>query len=94
MGSWASSAAVTSFAAGLGNKAIARQLDLSPRSVEVHRANIMRRAEAASIAELLRLRFLTEAITSPSLAAQMRQILIDQIAQRCPRRLGPFAQCR
>lgn len=45
-------------AAGLGNKAIARRLDLSPRTVEVHRANIMRRAEAGSIAELLRLRFM------------------------------------
>lgn len=48
-------------AAGLGNKAIARRLALSPRTVEVHRANIMRRAEAGSIAELLRLRFVAEA---------------------------------
>lgn len=48
-------------AAGLGNKAIARRLELSPRTVEVHRANIMRRAEAGSIAELLRLRFMAEA---------------------------------
>lgn len=48
-------------AAGLGNKAIARRLDLSPRTVEVHRANIMRRAAAGSIAELLRLRFMAEA---------------------------------
>lgn len=47
-------------AAGLGNKAIARRLDLSPRTVEVHRANIMRRAGAASIAELLQLRFTAE----------------------------------
>jgi len=47
-------------AAGLGNKAIARRLALSPRTVEVHRANIMRRAEAGSIAELLRLRFIAE----------------------------------
>lgn len=45
-------------AAGLGNKAIARRLDLSPRTVEVHRANIMRRAGAGSVAELLRLRFI------------------------------------
>lgn len=48
-------------AAGLGNKAIARRLELSPRTIEVHRANIMRRAEAGSIAELLRLRFVAEA---------------------------------
>jgi len=49
-----------SLAAGLGNKAIARQLDLSPRTVEVHRANIMRRAGAANVAELLRLAFIAE----------------------------------
>lgn len=48
-------------AAGLGNKAIARRLDLSPRTVEVHRANIMRRAGAGNVAELLHLRFVAEA---------------------------------
>lgn len=47
-------------AAGLGNKAIARQLALSPRTVEVHRANIMRRAGAGNVAELLRLQFTAE----------------------------------
>ena len=47
-------------AAGLGNKAIARQLKLSPRTVEVHRANIMRRAGAGNVAELLRLQFIAE----------------------------------
>lgn len=47
-------------AAGLGNKAIARRLDLSPRTVEVHRANLMRRSGATSVAELLRLRFMAE----------------------------------
>lgn len=47
-------------AAGLDNKAIARQLDLSPRTVEVHRANIMRRAGAGNVAELLRWRFIAE----------------------------------
>lgn len=52
-------------AAGLGNKAIARRLELSPRTVEVHRANIMRRAEAGSIAELLRLRFIAESGATP-----------------------------
>jgi two-component system response regulator FixJ len=48
-------------AAGLGNKAIARRLDLSPRTVEVHRANIMRRAGAGNVAELLHLRFVADA---------------------------------
>lgn len=47
-------------AAGLGNKAIARQLDLSPRTVEVHRASIMRRVGADSVAELLRWQFIAE----------------------------------
>lgn len=52
-------------AAGLGNKAIARQLALSPRTVEVHRANIMRRAGAGNVAELLRLRFIAEYADAP-----------------------------
>ncbi|PKP86168.1 MAG: helix-turn-helix transcriptional regulator [Alphaproteobacteria bacterium HGW-Alphaproteobacteria-17] len=47
-------------AAGLGNKAIARQLDLSPRTVEVHRAKLMRRAGAGNVAELLRWQFIAE----------------------------------
>lgn len=51
---------VGAIAAGLGNKAIARRLDLSPRTVEVHRANIMRRVQAGSVAELLRLQFIAE----------------------------------
>ena len=51
---------LAAIAAGLGNKAIARRLDLSPRTVEVHRANIMRRAGTANIAELLRLQFTAE----------------------------------
>lgn len=47
-------------AAGQSNKAIARQLALSPRTVEVHRANIMRRAGAGNVAELLRWQFIAE----------------------------------
>ena len=53
-------AVLDAIAAGLGNKAIARQLELSPRTVEVHRANIMRRAGAGNVAELLRLQFIAE----------------------------------
>jgi two-component system response regulator FixJ len=53
-------------AAGLGNKAIARRLDLSPRTVEVHRANIMRRVQAGSVAELLRLQFIAESAGLPA----------------------------
>ncbi|WP_428631415.1 response regulator transcription factor [Sphingopyxis sp.] len=47
-------------AAGQSNKVIARQLELSPRTVEVHRANIMRRAGAGNVAELLRWQFIAE----------------------------------
>lgn len=38
---------------GSTNKEIARILDLSPRTVEVHRHNIMRKMEAKSLAELV-----------------------------------------
>lgn len=53
-------------AAGLGNKAIARRLDLSPRTVEVHRANIMRRSGAGNIAELLHLCFTADYVCAAS----------------------------
>lgn len=53
-------AILASLAEGLSSKAVARRFDLSPRTVEVHRANILRRAEAASLAELLRLQILSE----------------------------------
>jgi two-component system response regulator FixJ len=45
-------------AAGQTSKDIARALAVSPRTVEVHRASIMRRTGAASLAALLRLVFL------------------------------------
>ncbi len=40
---------------GSTNKEIARGLNLSPRTVEVHRHNIMRKMEAKSLAELVRM---------------------------------------
>ena len=42
-------------AAGLSNKEIARKLGLSPRTVEAHRARLMRRLEVSSLAEVVRL---------------------------------------
>jgi two-component system response regulator FixJ len=40
---------------GHTNKEIARQFDLSPRTVEVYRAKLMTKMEAGSISELVRL---------------------------------------
>lgn len=41
--------------AGLSNKAIARRLDLSPRTVEVHRARVMDKTGVDSFSHLVRL---------------------------------------
>ncbi|OCC05858.1 DNA-binding response regulator [Labrys sp. WJW] len=40
--------------AGLSNKAIAKEYDISPRTVEVYRANVMMKMHAGSISELVR----------------------------------------
>ena len=41
--------------AGLSNKLIARDYDISPRTIEVYRANVMTKMQANSLSELLRL---------------------------------------
>jgi two-component system, LuxR family, response regulator FixJ len=41
--------------AGLSNKMIARDYDISPRTIEVYRANVMTKMEAGSLSELVRL---------------------------------------
>ena len=41
--------------AGLPNKAIAYDLDISPRTVEVHRSNVMGKMKARSLPELVRM---------------------------------------
>jgi two-component system, LuxR family, response regulator FixJ len=41
--------------AGLSNKAIAREYDISPRTIEVYRANVMTKMQAGSLSELVRL---------------------------------------
>lgn len=46
---------------GHANKAIAIDLDLSPRTVEVHRSNIMRKMQARSLAHLIRMVLFIEA---------------------------------
>lgn len=49
-----------SLATGLSNKGVARELDLSPRTVEVHRANMIRRSGARNIAELIQMQFILD----------------------------------
>jgi two-component system, LuxR family, response regulator FixJ len=41
--------------AGLSNKTIAREYDISPRTIEVYRANVMTKMQAGSLSELVRL---------------------------------------
>ncbi len=41
---------------GSSNKAIARELDISPRTVEIHRANMMTKLGASHAAEAVRLK--------------------------------------
>jgi len=41
--------------AGLSNKLIAREYDISPRTIEVYRANVMTKMSANSLSELVRL---------------------------------------
>jgi two-component system, LuxR family, response regulator FixJ len=40
---------------GLSNKMIAREYDISPRTIEVYRANVMTKMQAGSLSELVRL---------------------------------------
>jgi two-component system response regulator FixJ len=40
---------------GLSNKAIARNYDISPRTVEVYRANLMAKMQAGSLSDLVRM---------------------------------------
>src|ERR1700757_159674 len=41
--------------AGLSNKLIAKEYDISPRTIEVYRANVMTKMQASSLSELVRL---------------------------------------
>jgi two-component system, LuxR family, response regulator FixJ len=50
--------------AGHPNKTIAFDLDLSPRTVEVHRANLMNKMGASSLSELVRMALLAEMLPS------------------------------
>jgi len=43
--------------AGQSNKAIAHNLGISPRTVEIHRAHLMRKLEARHVADAIRIAF-------------------------------------
>jgi two-component system, LuxR family, response regulator FixJ len=49
---------LTAVVAGQPNKAIAFNLDISPRTVEVHRANVMAKMKARSLPDLVRMSLL------------------------------------
>lgn len=55
---------LSALAGGCTSKDIARALGVSPRTIEVHRASIMRRTGAATLADLLRLCFLADLMAS------------------------------
>ena len=52
---------LTGLVAGLPNKTIGYDLEISPRTVEVHRANVMAKMQARSLPELVRMVIATEA---------------------------------
>lgn len=51
--------------AGLPNKTIAYELNISPRTVEVHRANVMSKMQAKNLAELVRMVIATGPVSRP-----------------------------
>ncbi|MDN3644842.1 LuxR C-terminal-related transcriptional regulator [Pontixanthobacter aestiaquae] len=53
---------------GQSNKAIARELDISPRTVEIHRANMMHKLGAHHAAEAVRVRLEAQIDSTPNAA--------------------------
>jgi two-component system, LuxR family, response regulator FixJ len=53
---------------GRSNKAIGRALDISPRTVEIHRARVMEKMRAASLSQLVRMALAAGIDPGPALA--------------------------
>lgn len=60
-------------AKGLPNKTIAFDLGISPRTVEIHRANLMSKLEVRSLSEALRLAFAAEEVANGSAAGSQAE---------------------
>ena len=66
--------------AGLSNKLIAKEYDISPRTIEVYRANVMTKMQAGSLSELVRLAIRAGALGLSQIKtvnAEMRSIRCD-----------------
>jgi two-component system response regulator FixJ len=52
--------------AGRPNKTVAQDLRISPRTVEIHRANVMARMQASSLSDLMRMALIAGIIDNPA----------------------------
>ncbi len=60
---------------GLANKQIAFDLGISPRTVEIYRANLMTKMQASSLSDLVRMALITEILDagqSPALSVDIK----------------------
>jgi len=52
--------------AGLANKQIAFDLGISPRTIEIYRANVMTKMQAASLSDLVRMALVADLLANGS----------------------------